>query len=350
MEIPNVPDTVSPDERLLLLAMALDTRVGLTFEEIARKGLLGSSTQVATLRRAFSTYRRQLDEIGIRITESDVSGETRYKIDARMTYADPLDIELSRDEIVSLIALLTFYLDGASTPYSQDVLKARAKLASVAHLPVGREDESKLAGGKSGSGKSAGKAVNAVLEAYAEQRPVAFSYTNAQGASQRHRVAIYGLFERGDQTYFVGRDLTAADGGTGDAESTRNAAGAIKVFRADRVDHRSVEVEEGGAYVIPADFSIENYLRLPFQYGNDAPFTATFRVSPQLTATERDSLTSRKGVWDDGAATWSVEANDLDALARWACGMLRAGFVPLDPPELVDAMRRGLSKTEERHG
>ena len=387
MEIPNIPDTVTTDERLLLLAMALDTRVGLTFEEIAQKGLLGSGAQIPSLKRAFATYRRQLDEIGIHITESDASGEARYKIDARMTYADPLDIRLSRDEVVSLIALLTFYLDGSSTPYSQDVLKARAKLSSVAHLPVGREDESKLAGkgrgkgrrGEKGEGRGergltvgrkvgradgrkggraggpeVAKTMDAVLEAYAEQRPLSFSYTNAQGVSQRHRVAIYGLFERGDQTYFVGNDALPDAADDNGAAGGGGAEGTVKVFRVDRLDHRSVAVEgegEGeGSYVIPADFTIENYLRLPFQYGEGEPFTATFRVSPQLTAGERDALTARKGSWDDTFTTWTVEASDLGCLARWSCGMLRTGFTPLDPPELVDAMRRGLSNTEERHG
>ena len=115
MDMNPVTSQTSGDERLLLLAMALDTRSGLTFSELVDRGLLGDPGQVEveSLRRTFQRYREHLEEMGVRVTEADHGAGVRYKVDARYTYAEPRCIDLERDEALTLVTLLSLYLEVA---------------------------------------------------------------------------------------------------------------------------------------------------------------------------------------------------------------------------------------------
>ena len=377
MDMNPVSDQTTGDERLLLLAAALDTRVGLTFDQIASSGLLGNPDALLpdSLRRTFLVCRGQLEQIGIRVVETRYGGETRYKIDAHLTYADPQDIELTRDEALSLVTLLSVYLDDvgdAGSPFAADARKARDKIASVAGLSYWRADGD----GRDGEGggtravprpsertRSRGaleraataKASEKLLAAYTEQHPVTFLYTNALGVAASHCLEVFGMFERHGMTYLVGRDRKGTEGQGSEGQKD---AGPVKVFRTDRIDARSVKVDAVRTYGIPAGFSVDDYMLLPFQYGAEDDFQATFQAPAGARPDDFGTLTMGKGTWrcaeSDGAGCgerwlWSVEANDLEGLARWSVGALACGLAPVAPPELAAALASGLAKTEEAH-
>ena len=335
MDMNPVTSQTSGDERLLLLAMALDTRSGLTFNELVERGLLGDAEQVEaeSLRRTFQRYREHLEELGIRVTEADHGAGVRYKVDARYTYAEPRGVDLTRDEALTLVTLLSLYLESANTPYTQDVYRARNKIAAIAGLAPSPASE----GGTQDAGVA--KAYAALAKAYAAGLAARFEYTNAHGMSENKTVQVYGLFERAGHTYVVALD---------------RAAGEVKVFRCDRVDPRSVKVDPRLPYRVPADFSVDDYMRLPFQYGAGEPFEATFAMRAGADTATCRALTQGKGTWHEPMAdtprtTWSVDASDLDALARWAARALPAGLVPVAPRELVDAVADGLRKAGATH-
>lgn len=365
MDMNPVSEQTTGDERLLLLAAALDTHAGLTFDEIAATGLLGDPSALLpdSLRRNFLLCRNQLEQIGVRTVETFYGGEVRYKIDAHLTYADPQDVDLSHDEALSLVTLLTAYLDDVGqvgSPFARDARKARDKIASVAGLsywPEGHGDERKGGAerkrGKAAKGRGAleraasEKASERILAAYAEQHPVSFEYTDARGAAATHVLEVLGMFERHGMTYLVGRDGKTGAGPDRDRP--------VKVFRTDRIDARSVKVDACRTYGVPNDFCTDDYVLLPFQYGGSEAFQAVFQAPCGTRPDDFAAITMGKGTWrleegNDGAHwVWSVDANDPKGLVRWAVGAFAQGLLPLLPPELSDAMQEGLSRTEEAH-
>lgn len=354
MDMNPVPAQTTGDERLLLLAIALDTRVGLSFEDVVRTGLLGDPDAVKpdTLRHTFLLYRRQLEELGIRVVETG-GGEPRYKVDAHLTYADQQDVDLTHGEEMELVALLTFYLGGSSggshAPYATEVRKARDKLASVAGLAggaAGLEAAGPAGTAPTNTDRTSDKVLGELLRAYTDQAAAVFRYTNARGACEQRRVHIYGMFERRGHTYVVGRDASCkvGDGGTWHD--------AVRVFRDDRIEARSVKVDPRDRYDVPSDFDVNSYMRLPFQYGPEKPFIARFEPLSGHTPREFDALTARGGAWKTdggGRAVWEVEATDLDALASWAVQALAEGLAARTPQRLVDALAAGLERAEKTH-
>ena len=343
------------DERLVLLAMALDTRTGLTFDEMASKGLLGDteSVQEDSLRHSFALYRRQFSEMGIKVEEFEVLGETRYRIDARLTFADPSEVSLSPDEALQLLAMLSVYLDGSQRPYVEEVRRARDKIASLTGLAAAVRPHAATGSPAAGRGSSACTQKPAsvaktyrLLEQSLEARcPVVFSYRARSGQATRRTVRPYGFFERGDATYLVAHDESAEKAGSPDP---------MRVFRLDRIEDGSVRQVAGRTFDIPASFSPADYMHLPFQYGSDAPFVAVFRASAELAPSLRP-FTQGEGTWTvdetdpERAALWHVEANDLAACAEWAVGAAARGLVAVSPLELRARVASLLSASEATH-
>ena len=73
-----------------------------------------------------------------------------------------------------------------------------------------------------------------------------------------------------------------------------------------------------------------------------------FRDRAGLSANRRADLTEGKGRWEDDL--WSVEANDLAALASWAVGALSQGLAPVAPAALLETLHGGLRKAANVHG
>ena len=343
MDMNPITEQLTGDERLFLLAMALDTRVGLTFDEIAQRGFLGNPQNMKpeSLRHTFALYRRQLGEIGIRIIETELGGTARYKIDAHLTYADPQDISLSEDEALTLVTMLSLYLAGSDAPYTEDVRRARNKLVSVMGLPSLETSEASDKTRKSLTDEK--KLYDVLSESYRQRHCVTFTYQNTRGICEIKTVAIFGMFERLNRTYLVARDDT----------TSHHPDNTIKVYRLDRIASSSVKADPKARYQIPADFNVLNYTHLPFQYGSQPSFIARFRRLPSASDETLTRLTHGKGTWEhdetSGETTWSIEACNLESLARWAVGAMAVGLIPLEPPELIDAVRAGLERVERIH-
>lgn len=321
------------DERLVLLAAALDTRVGLTFGELCEQGLLGSpdakeQSRRRSLRRAFA----QFDEMGIKVEEVETGSERRWRIDARMTYAQPAEVTLDPDEASDALAAVAAYLDGSHRPYEGDVRRAGEKIAAVAGVCA-------FAAAGKGDGEGAGDVWHTLLRGRVGMHPCAFAYRDAQGRSARHVLQVWGFFDHARSSYVVGHDETHADDRP------------VRTFRVDRIEQEGLRVLEDRSYEIPADFSVDDYRRLPFEFGSGDPVRATFACGP-ADRDRLEHLTCNKGDWEqagDGWA-WHVLANDLPGCAAWAVGAAAEGLVPIGPPELLRDVRAGLERTVATHG
>lgn len=339
--------------------------------------------------------------------------EERYVIDAGLSYSTEQSIHLSGEQALRLGYLLTS-CQQANLPFRDDLESARKRLAGMLAsenaAPVA--DQAAESGSRrGGSRRTPSKvpsgpkdvpvhhtdepALGIVSDAYTQFHPLTFSYVNARGTASRRTVEIYGTFTHRTHTYFVGRD-TGID--------------QIRVFRVERVQARPAPtIGARTTYAIPADFDVRDYRHLPFQYerpgsssagvGADGatdipgsahsvgvsgtggtPFIATFRDTRGLSEQQRVALTQGQGTWEPAPKKnaspdapfpheeradpnspcllspapgdlWRVEAVDLEETACWAALALASeGLAPLDPPELVAAVRDGLERTVATHG
>ena len=330
-----VSQEIHGDERLVLLAMALDNRVGLTFDELRERGLLGNPDgQEGTLRKALIRACRQFDEMGIKVVEDDRSGEKRWRIETRLTYAQPSEVSLSANDALDLLAAVTAYLQGSKRPYDADVRRAREKLASV----MGLTSSPVMAQLKAAKKDPAGEDYRVLLLCRANRTPCRFLYRDARGTEASHTVRPYGFFERSGRSYLVAFD----DAHVGEEP--------VRVFRIDRITAGSAGALKG-SYDIPTEFDVADYIRLPFEYGDGTdPFEARFFLAGEKVP-DLDALTGGRGTWApcEGGWTWSIEACNLEACSKWAAWAASRGLVAQDPPELVEACASNLERTAAAH-
>ena len=336
------------------LALLLDRRhSGLTMEQILRSDALSLDDQDEsdeTLRKRFERARERLGRVGIVISNVAPAGEeARYVVDAGLSYSAEQSVELNGEQALRLASLLAVCRQ-ANLPLHDDLERARTRLAAMVQVkdategsprdeaPQGTRRNRDAAAAPSPTDPADEPALDAVTEAYAQGHPLAFSYVDAQGAASQRTVDPYGLFKHRGRTYVAGLD---------------EGRGAIRVFRIGRIAARPTpQPDRSRTYAIPADFQIRDYMHLPFQYGS-TPFIAAFRDTRTLSEQERTAATQGFGTWEDagGDAVWHVEGSDLDEAAHWAALALASdGLVPVEPPELVEAVRAGLERTVRLHG
>jgi proteasome accessory factor B len=294
-------------ERLTnLLAVLLETQVGLSLTDIAHAMSGQYPEEERPRRQAFERDKLALREIGVPI-EMDVrvgdeyAGQTMYRIDRAAYELD--DLELERDEMRALqVAVATVRTD------SQVGTDAILKLGGVA-------------------GISDRPSVSAVLpdrpelpvirSAVAARAPLSFGYRGDQRA-----VEPWGVLLRGGFWYLVGHDLVRE---------------AKRTFRVDRFEGKLV-VGDGGAFERPADFDPRTAFPAdPKQIGHasDDAVEATVRIgSLRAAAAERELGAQRVLVrHDDGSIEVLVPATNLDAFRSWVIGLVDHAVV-IGPPEV----------------
>ena len=330
-----VSQEIHGDERLVLLAMALDRRVGPTFGELCDRGLLGDpSARPEALRKSLQRACHKFDELGITVVADSRGAETRYRIEARLTYAEPSEVTLDPKDAPDLLAAVTAYLHGSRRPYDADVRRAREKLASVMGLAASPVMADNL--GPAGVAEGA-DTYEVLLACRKSLTPCTFAYRDAKGVCAYHTVRPFGFFDRNRRSYVVAFDETHADDDP------------VRVFRIDRIEAGSATPAKG-TYAVPSDFDVDDYVRLPFEYGDE-----TFIVRFTCTDDDRSAamrLTEGRGRWHDGSPDgwlWEAVASDLDACAAWSLGALAEGLIAIGPDELLDRMAAGLERTAKTH-
>lgn len=294
-------------ERLTnLLAVLLETRVGLSLSDIA--GALDGQypPEEKARRQAFERDKAALREIGVPIetevrTGDHLAGQTRYRIDRSKYELD--DLELEADEMRALqVAVATMRTESG----------------------VGRDALLKLGG----AGETVDRPpVSAVLPDRPEL-PLVRSAVSSRSAlefvyrEEERTVEPWGVLLRGGFWYLVGHDRLRS---------------AKRTFRIDRIDGE-IEVGEPKSFERPDDFDPrEAFPADPKQIGHavDDAVEATVRIAPvRAPAIERelgvDRIVARHS---DGAIDVRVPATNLDAFRSWVLGLVDQAVV-LDPPEV----------------
>ena len=323
---------------LNLLFVLSTTSTPLTTERIVSDSDLGygSSNRTSDLRK-FKRDRERLAAHGIVVREVRAAGaakteESFWEIDRGRTHAE--QGTLSTDDAAIVLAAIdeTFELH-ANNPARWPLQRAQLKLREL----VGKADEP--SDEPENGGDAAADAYSPILQgiwnAFMDRRPARFTYEDAGGAKKEREVEIYGAFARGNRSYFVGFD---------------RGVGGMRTFRTDRIVRARHTPASAGTYRIPAEFDVEDYQFLPFDFSDAEPVGAVFRVPAAIGEHELTLLTQgrgdlARGDTEDDCWTWTVEVRDITAAAAWALSHARLGMRPVEPSSLVACWRRAIERT-----
>lgn len=280
--------------------------------------------------RMFERDKDALRAAGLVIDVVSVGDTEAYRLDAEASYARP--IELAPDEVAAIRAIAAAIAEDRDFPFHEDLALALGKLST------GVQD-SPLATTRPSDQSAAGQSLyaRALAEAVQARKTVTFDYTNARGESRRRTVDPYGVFFRGGTWYVSGRDREADD---------------VRTFAVARIEDLDVNPLRPHTpdFERPAGFDVREHELLPFQFGGTA-VTARIRFESSV-AWRAESLARGRGELrslPDGSAVWTVDVADLDRLASWIIDE-GPGILPVDPPELVEALGAGLRAVVSAHG
>ena len=225
----------APDrrERLLnLLAALLETRPGLTREEIVTNVSLGYPPAPESARKAFERDKASLRAMGVPVREDDRENESRYRVDPKEYYLP--DLDLSDEELAALHVAVTGISLGAGGGEGAGALMKLGGLEGTGGLPVA---ELPLV-----------DTLAPLFDASRRRCVVEITYRGRD-----RQVEPWGLTSKFGHWYVVGQDL---------------GSGEMRVFRADRIEG-DVVATEPGAFTVPSDFRADAYLAdQPWEYGS----------------------------------------------------------------------------------
>lgn len=332
----DTPDEELPKDdaaqRIVQLLFVLNaTRTPLTTEQIVSDSDLGyGSGNVESDRKKFKRDREKLLKQGIVIREVKPEGsaeteESRWEIDRQRTYST-LGL-ISADDAQLLLEAIDDHLQREDIPYRHPLERMRARMRDVLAWKGGTPMPSVL--------QESSAIEEAVWDAYAQRKRLAFSYIDASGRSSKRTVAIYGFFSLEGHGYLVGQD---------------EAREAMRTFRIDRIQRAW---KPTGSYRIPDDFRIEDHLFFSFDLGDEQPVDARFTFSDGAQRSELESLTYGRGALsrrEDGRWEWRIPVRNLTAAAALCLTHRNLGMKPAEPSELVTEWVSLIRKAVAAHG
>ena len=266
-------------------------------------------------RKAYQRDRTRLATTGIHIVRKNLpTGEAAWQIDASSSYAQ--DECLTAEDALVLDCLLLPMAQDPTFPYARDLRMALAKIDhsfsdthSTALMPAARRRNRQLE-----------RIESCITNCHAAK----VSYVRADGTKTERSIVPLGLFPLRGTTYLVATRLV--DGRQDEPH----------VYNLDRM--RSVRELGGATYEAPDDFSVRDYIALPFEMGPTL-YVGEFDVPDDRLADVR-ARAGKRGTWHGNTVAFEV-SNERDA-AAWAADQ---GITPLMPASLVSAWRECLLAT-----
>lgn len=307
-------DTPDRRERLLnLLAALLETRSGLTRDEILTNVSLGYPPVAESARKAFERDKKSLRAMDVPLQEDTRNNESRYRVDPKEYYLP--DLELSDAELEALHVAVTAIGLGGGSGEGAGALMKLGGLEGTGGMPVA---ELPLV-----------DTLAPLFDASRRRCVVEFDYR-----ARPRRVEPWGLTSKFGRWYVVGRDL---------------GAGEMRVFRADRIEG-DIVITGPDAFTVPGDFRADTYLAdQPWEYGSGRGVPVRIRID----AGHETELASQVGPGTpierepDGSVIVELSVVNYDGLRSFVLGYLDHAEV-LSPPEARAAITDWLEAIAEQ--
>jgi proteasome accessory factor B len=310
-----------PLERLLnLVAMLLEARRPLTFEQIREALPAYAQDDVATAKRMFERDKDILRDNGIPIELAALDAfdvEEGYVIPKDRYYLP--EIEFTPQEISALFV--------AARSGGADEAPAERAVRKLLYGVGGGV----LAAGAPGAPAAGPDVDSELLTAAADavlrgSRRLSFAYTTARGSSSRRRVDAYGLVWRAGRWYLVGLD---------------EDRGEIRAFRLSRIDGGLDDAGDGSAP--PEAFRARDHVDVgPWGPGEPTDHVVvSFAPSVAWWAASEVEGASAGEPDEHGWISVAVPAGPDDSIATWILGFGSDARV-LEPPGLREEVVRRL--------
>lgn len=305
--------------RLLELAIAFDNSTHpMTSTEVNTKYYPDLSAE--SFRKAFIRDRRKLALCGLVIKRTNKQpDEPLWIADAEASFA-PANVLTQKEALVLDLACAPLASD-PSFPYGNDLRMALAKIdRSFSGVSMARI---------SPKAKLRSTLLTKIESCFTHRHAAAITYDKADGTHIDRTVGVLGFFTLRRNTYFMGQTLSK-DG--------TPVAGQVRTYRLSRL--ASVGELSKVSYVVPPDFDVDDYRRLPFQIGD---ITCVGRLrTPEPIPEDMRAVIRQYGsniTSDDACITWECEISDASQAASWC---IAKRTTPLQPDELVCAWRTTL--------
>jgi len=317
-EFAELNDDDEKARRVLSLALEfMNARQAISSTRIARD--IYPELSPDSFRKAFLRDRKSLCDIGIALVGEKGPGEdVCWSANSETSFAQGADLDV-KDALVMDIACQPI-LGDPEFPLRDELRFALAKIDTAfgdITYPAGSRvlhDD---------------RVVSALRSCAHACHAARITYTDAAGKRSERLVAPYGFYGMRGSLYMV---APLVEGGL-------VVAGSVRVYNVSRV--KAATEEPGTSFSVPQDFSVEDYRRLPFQFGPTA-CVATFEA-PACSAQEVEALSLGRGcfVVNENAVAWTVDVSDVGDAASWA---IASGVRPTAPRELVDEWRKRLEE------
>lgn len=281
----------------------------------------GTGSRSALLKKLWRD-RDRLGELSVYIKDDKPEGasereEGLWAIDRARTHA--LGGILQREDAeAALAAIDEHFALHADDPTRWPLQRARLKLAELAgqELDIPTVDAPQLDN----------PAMRHIWSAFNRLRPARFTYRDMQGTERERLVEVYAIFTQGCRMYLVGRCPEIDE---------------VRTFRTDRIVSARKTPDTGKdsqRYEIPANFSVEDYQFLPFDFSAEDSTKAEFTFPCGSNINELKLLTRNRGTLsaaDDGTWHWHVDVRDFEAAASLVLEHTDRGMRVVAPAELV---------------
>jgi proteasome accessory factor B len=285
-------DRMEPLERLLnLVALLLETRMPLTFEQIRETLEPYRQEKVDSAKRMFERDKDVLRDFGVPLELVDVDawgGEQGYLIPKDAYYLP--EIAFTPEELGALLV--------AAQSGDENTAAERA----VHKLLYGADGGvlAGLSGGPLASGSDARSGLVLAVAAAAQQhRRISFGYRTSEGKAGDREVDAFAMVFRGGHWYLVGHDLDRED---------------VRAFRLSRFT--SDPEDRGDGASPPEGFSAADHVQAG-RWDAGSEERAVIAFAPEVARWASGSLTGATTIRtrDDGWVEVAVPLGDTPALA-----------------------------------
>jgi proteasome accessory factor C len=292
--------------------------------------------------RRFYADRSELQGLGVPIASvrDEFTSEELYSLREEQYFLPP--VELTDSELAALQT--SFYLLEGQFAYAEPLRLALQNLALGRAWPAadpGPKTATVELLGPSYTGEVAQRLAK-LEQAISRQRTVRFRYWTIASDSEAERtVNPYGLFELNGVWYVVGDDLDRPEG-----------PDRRRTFRVSRIRGEiKFATRRERDFRMPADFNVTAYRdRAPWRLVPEEAGTATLAV-----AADASWLVERRfgayGEFEetaDGSGRFTTAYSEIWPLSAWILS-LGGRVVPVEPPELVDAVVADLQAVADAH-
>ena len=304
-------------QRYLNLGLFFDNRTtAVSSQEI--HGRFYPTKKDDAFRKQFSRDRKHLENLGIYIEQ--VNKDPLWKVNVEKSYPSEKE-SLSPSEIKLIEILCARLVDNPAIPLSRELRYALIKISPNFRRYIQSDfiDD------------SPSSSIQDILQEHLDTLiSCTLDYVKADGSRNRYIFKPYAFFPFRNHMYIVGE------------RQNHDGACAIRTLKVDRIE--DIVKSKSVSYTIPSDFTVTDYIYLPFQIGSTS-VGATFEIPSKKKGNLKGILNQHGTFTEEGDKIfWNTNVADLRRAAMWA---IDNELRPVKPQELCDIWKQVLQKVIE---